>query len=95
MPIRMEKDPEQPSRDDHNVDDEKRKKGGGGLTSLLPFLLAFMFKNPKLLMPVLLIGGIFYFMGGFNLFTGGNDELIEQLFMGCTLDEQKFDKAQV
>lgn len=74
MPIRMDKDDPQPRKN------SPRRPGGGGegggLGRLLPFLLLFVFKRPKLLIPLLIIGGIyFYFSGGdfFNQFATPTD----------------------
>ncbi|MCB0521803.1 MAG: C39 family peptidase [Lewinellaceae bacterium] len=102
MPIRMEKDPEQeqPRRDDS----PERNTGGGiggGLGQLLPFLLMFVFKRPKILIPVLLVGAIWYFFfGGSQMFSGGvqggeEDSGPSQFSFGATLSEAEYDKADV
>lgn len=101
MPIRMEQDPErqQPQRNNPR----KQNSGGGGLGSLLPFLLTFLFKKPKLLIPVLIIGAIwFFFLGGSNMFNGeegsggfSNDNSAEQFTFGAELSEEEYDKAEV
>lgn len=102
MPIRMEQDPErrQPRR---NVDPRRQNSGGGGgLGSLLPFLLTFLFKKPKLLIPVLILGAIWYFfLGGSNMFSaeGGGGAVSnfenEQFTFGADLNEEEYYKADV
>ncbi len=65
MPVRMEKDENRPEqRPERDPRDPQPGGGGGGLGQLLPFLLMFLIKRPKLLLPVLAIGAVMYFMGG-------------------------------
>lgn len=97
MPIRMERDPQQPQ------DQNPRQPGGGGgrsLLQLIPFLLLLLFKKPKLLIPVLLIGGAWYFFfGGKEMLNGGgtayDDNETSDFQFGATLDQEHFDKAKV
>ena len=95
MPIRMEKDsPQGPKRNDNSP------RPGGGSSSLmrwLPFILLFVFKRPKLLLPILIVGGIWYFfLGGQEMFIGDySDESSDLFSFGATLDEEVYDKAQV
>lgn len=93
MPIRMEKD-------ESNQPRNPRRSGGGGnaLLRFLPLILLFLFKRPKLLIPVLLIGGAWYFLfGGKEMLSGGGGfEAIDENFsFGATLSEEQYDKAQV
>lgn len=95
MPIRMEQDPHQERRKQNN---DRNGKSGSGLMKLLPFLLMFLFKRPKLLIPVLIIGGIWYFMfGGQEMFSGGidNSENAAAFSFGAELSEEEYDKAEV
>ncbi len=101
MPIRMEKDPEQQPRRDENP---KRNTGGGGfggLGQLLPFLLMFVFKKPKILIPLLLMGAAWYFFfGGKQMFSGAAQDDVENygpsdFSFGATLSEAEYDKAEV
>ena len=97
MPIRMEQDPQQ-DRNQGNNDPRRRRSGGGMLGQLLPFLLMFLFKRPKLLIPILIIGGLWYFFSG--SFDAGpapaNDSAdISNFFFGAALNEDLYDKAEV
>ena len=111
MPIRMERDPQR-NRPQRNRDPRRPGGGGGGgLGSLLPYLLMFLFRKPKLLIPVLIIGGLYYFFsGGCNVesnFSPANpanpdagidantDADPSQFSFGAALSEERFDKAQV
>ncbi|MEZ4685195.1 MAG: hypothetical protein R3B47_03765 [Bacteroidia bacterium] len=97
MPIRMEKDPD--SGRDQSPQQPRRPGGGGnmgGLLKFLPFILMFLFKRPKLLVPVLIIGALVYFFGGDTLCNtaggvdpGGNFDFS----MGASFDAQKYDSV--
>lgn len=97
MPVRMEKDPQRPNRGGGS------SGGMGGLGQLLPFILLFVFKRPKLLIPLLLVGaGWYFFFGGKEMLNGGTnpgydeDNInIEDFSMGASLSEERFDQAQV
>jgi hypothetical protein len=70
------------------------------LGKLLPFLLLFIFKKPKLLIPLLLIGAVWYFfLGGSEMLSGGGegqyDSSASEFSFGAALDEQRYDKAEV
>lgn len=94
MPIRMEKDSNQ-----ENPQRPNNPRGGSSLLRWLPFILMFLIKRPKLIVPALLIGGIWYFfLGGSsflsNFSTPPTDDLSNFSF-GATLDQERFDQAQV
>lgn len=98
MPIRMEKDPNQEQNRGNNNPGDRGSRGGGMLTQILPFLLMFLFKRPKLLIPVLIIGGLWYFFsGGFNMAPAPADDTadISDFFFGASLSEEVYDKAEV
>ena len=98
MPIRMEKDdPQGPQRPSN---DPRRNTGGSNpLGKLLPFILLFLFKKPKLLIPILAIGAVWYFfLGGQEMLSGGIDQSSAEagdFFFGATLDEEHYDQAEV
>ena len=71
MPIRMEEDaPQEPRRNQP----KEQSSGGGAIQKFIPFILMFLFKRPKFILPVLLVGGIWYFFfGGSNMLSGGGD----------------------
>lgn len=95
MPIRMEQDdPRQGGSGGGN-----RSKPGlpSGLGRLLPFLLLFLFRKPKILIPILAIGAVWYFfLGGKEMFSAGptNDEYSDFSF-GASFDEARYDQAGV
>lgn len=93
MPIRMVKDREQPNDNGGNGRNDNNAGGGGGLgKGILGALLALLFKNPRLLIPLLLIGGAAYFFLGRE--TAG--KLANNLLsMGCEMKTSVYDKAEV
>ncbi len=104
MPIRMEQDPEEDQGGGRQT--PNNQGGGGGFGSLLtwlPFVLFFVFKRPKLFIPLLIVGGIWYFfLGGDTMLNGGavsndNETSSENspFTLGASLSEERFDKAQV
>ena len=99
MPIRMEKDPQQPERNEGRRRRSPNQQGGGGfsLGRVLPMILMLVFKRPKLLVPILIIGGLWYFFfGGSSMFSAPVEE--DQNFnfsLGANLDQERYDKAKV
>jgi hypothetical protein len=78
--------------------------GGGGFNigKFLPFIFLFLFRKPKFLLLALVIGVVLYFLGAFDgclggggtgFDDGGSD--VQQFTFGATLDQARFDKAQV
>lgn len=68
---------------------------GGGLGSLIPMLLGFLIKKPKLLIVVLILGAIWWFTVGRN--SGGGDMIsqLAGLSTGAKFDPALYDKAEV
>ncbi len=106
MPIRMEEDPIEDQGGGSKSPNNQGGGGGlGGLLTFLPFILFFVFKRPKLFIPLLIVGGIWYFfLGGSEMFNGGGDNTAYQddtssenspYVLGASLSEEKFDKALV
>lgn len=108
MPVRMEKDENRPEkRQERDPVNPSPGGGGGGLGQLLPFLLMFLFKRPKLLIPVLVIGALFYFMGGGSSMLndivpvgpdnggGGNPDFSDLFSLGFSPNEEEYDKRLV
>ncbi len=100
MPIRMEKDPQKPDRNEGRRRRNPNQQGSGGGFSpgrILPMILMLVFKKPKLLVPVLIIGGLWYFFfGGSNMLAGPAAEDENFSFsLGANLDQQRYDKAEV
>ena len=99
MPIRMEQDPQ-----DQGGQQNQRGGSGNSLLRFLPLILMFIFKRPKLILPVLLVGGVWYFfLGGQQMLSGslsgggGGDQagLNDGYTFGASLSEEEYDKAQV
>jgi C1A family cysteine protease len=94
MPIRMEKDDPQDQRRSQNQ--RPRRPGGNNISRLLPYLLMFVFKRPKLLIPLAIIGAVWYFfLGGSDMFSTPMDDQMSEFSFGATLDEAKYDEAMV
>lgn len=94
MPIRMVDDENSSSQNDI----PRRGGGGGGGGgiggSILSMLLGLVFRNPKLLVPILLIGGIGFL---FLKFCGGGNVASNVLAFatGCDMKQEVYDQAQV
>ena len=100
MPIRMVDDPNQGNQDNEPRRDRPSNGGGGKnpLIYFLPKILGALFKYPKFSIPLLLIGGIFFFFkGGCNL--GNLASLQEQasgmFAKGAEMKQEVYDKAEV
>jgi hypothetical protein len=95
MPIRMVED------DNQNSADNNPGGGGGGGNrggiggGLIGMLLPLLFRNPKLMIPLLIIGGLFYFF--FSVGDQSSSPLENQASFatGGVLDRNQFDKAAV
>jgi len=95
MPIRMEKDP----------NEGRNQRPGRGrsnpLIKWLPMILLFVFRKPKIAIPILLIAAVWYFfMGGQEMLGGfsapsGNEDPLQGFTLGASLSKERFDKAQV
>lgn len=85
-------------QDDPGAGRSPRRGGGssGGsnpLMKFLPMILLFVFRKPKLLIPILLIGAVWYFFfGGSDMFSASAED---DFSFGATLDETVYDKAEV
>lgn len=107
MPIRMEED--EPKGGGRKPSNDNQGGGGGGgmgwLIQLLPLAILFLIKRPKLLIPLLILGGVWYFfLGGQEMFSGGDPSAYEeyedenapvQFALGASLSQERFDKAHV
>jgi hypothetical protein len=101
MPIRMQDDQPQDRRNPRQPTNPRDRNtgGGGGIGKLFPFLLMFIFRKPKLILPILIIGGVWYFfLGGQEMLSGGiasNEQQSADFFFGANLSEEEYDKAEV
>ena len=66
---------------------------GKGLLAILLFLLFFVFKRPKIGIPLLIIAAIVYYIYGMNnnSFIGSNGKY----GLGCGIDQDKYDNTMV
>ncbi|MBK7335313.1 MAG: peptidase C1 [Saprospirales bacterium] len=91
MPIRMDEDSPQQG--------QSPNRGGRSnpILSFLPMILGFVFRRPKLIIPVLVVGGIWYFfLGGKNVFSGvPGEESTSEFSLGANLDPEVYDRAEV
>lgn len=95
MPIRIV--PDLPNGGENQQKKYQRSQSkGGGLASLLPMLISFIIKKPKLLIPIAIIAILFYFFGG-NLFSSESAQMQQalSLFTGAEFDQAKYDETQV
>lgn len=96
MPIRMVEDP----NDQGPADNGGGERGGrgGGLAGLLPLILGFLLRRPKLLIPILIIGALMYFFqggcGGGGLMPAGEEQ--QQTFKtGADLKPEEYAKQDI
>lgn len=98
MPIRMVEDENNNSSNDNYPGDGGNRGGGGGGGlpggGFLGLLLSLLFRNPKIMIPLVIVGGLFYFFGG------GCNGLMNQsnsssFALGGELNQEQFDKAEV
>lgn len=103
MPIRMVPDEGQ---DDQRSGPRPERPGGGGnigggLGSLLPLLLGFLIKRPKLLLVLAVLFGLYYFLGrgcsGSSSGGGGLTDVVSGLLTsrGANFDPKLYDQAEV
>ncbi|MFY0644284.1 MAG: peptidase C1 [Bacteroidia bacterium] len=98
MPIRIV--PDQPEKNSNRPSQNSNRSGSrrsSGGSPLLAALIGFLFKKPKLLIPILIIAALLYFGKG-CLFSGDNASVvpdIAQLFTGAEFNEAEYDKAEV
>ncbi len=96
MPIRMVEDPNDQDPVDNGPGGGGGGGGRGGLGSLLPMLFGLIFRYPKLMIPVLIIGGVFFFFkGGCNGAGGGGDKQQTALATGGVLDPKEYAKSDI
>ena len=100
MPIRIEPDSPKDPRRDQPKDPRRQNSGGGGLGKWLPFIFLFIFKKPKWILPILLIGAAWYFFfGGSEMLSGGDSYNYEmedsQFTFGASFDQAKYDATEV
>ncbi len=99
MAIRMVPDNDGSNRRVSNPGPRRSSSGGagmgGGLGSLLPMVLGFLIKKPKLLIVVLILGALWWFFIGKN--SGGGDMIsqLAGLSTGAEFDPKLYDQAEV
>ncbi len=110
MPIRMEKDePDKSRQPQNNKDDQQNRQdpqnpqtnkdrqtptGTNPLLKLLPFLILFLFRNSKWFVPILILVAAWYFFFGGDAFMSSENSS-NPFSMGCSMEEEVFDKAEV
>ena len=107
MPIRMT--PDEGQEQNQGPRPNRGGGGGGGFPNIggggggiIGMLLPMLFKSPKLMIGLLIVGGIFYFMSGSEGCSGaggggGIANVVSNLITnkGATLDPKEYDKAEV
>lgn len=89
---------------DSNNQEQNRQPGKSGPNPLLkwiPLILLFVFRKPKIAIPILLIAAVWYFfLGGKDMLGGfttvpATDSNFSSFSLGASLSEEKFDQAKV
>jgi hypothetical protein len=98
MPVRMTDDPDyNGNQDDNSGRRERPNIGGGGnnpLIYFLPQLLGILFRYPKIGIPLLLLGGAFFYFKG----CGGSEitpRASSSYATGASMKQEVYDEAQV
>jgi C1A family cysteine protease len=100
MPIRIRKDKTNSTNSQNNRrPNQSNNSGGGGFNAggIIGALLPMLFKNPKLLIIVAVIGAVVYFLGGTKMCSSENGtNTIANLFAtGLNMDQEVYDQAEV
>lgn len=102
MPIRMEEDAPQQPRPNKPRKPKEQNSGGGTIQKIIPFVLMFLFKRPKFILPIVVVGAVWYFfLGGSDMFSNAGgledyDDLENTEFsFGATFDQAKYDQTEV
>ncbi|MCD6018250.1 MAG: cysteine protease [Bacteroidetes bacterium] len=94
MPIRMTDDNDAGKGYSGNQGRHTPGGGGRGGGNIIMMILPFLFRYPKLIIPVLLIGGAFYFFRG-GCSGGAANEASSSYGTGATLDPRVYDSTDV
>lgn len=101
MPIRIRQDQNQGDYTPRSGGGGRGGNGGGGIGNLIPILIGLFGRNPKLLLIIAVIGGVFYFMGGKGCMSGVSDQsnvsdAISGLFStGANFDLKKYSATEI
>lgn len=98
MAIRVRKDSEGNRRPDYHPGSKPGSGGRGGspLVYFIPMILKMFSKNPKILIILIIIGGVFMYFKGCGSFSSGGEDTISQLLSkGCSFDEARYDATEV
>ncbi|PCJ63907.1 MAG: peptidase C1 [Bacteroidetes bacterium] len=104
MPIRMVPDENKGQNKQRRISRNNQSgKSGGGILRILSIALPFLLKKPKLLLVIIVIAGLWYFLGdgcSNSLVTDTENQQHEQsdnsgLTRGADLNPDEYDKAEV
>ena len=96
MPIRMSDDDDSSSGYSGNQDGKRGGDGGGIGGGIIGMLLPLLFRHPKLIFPILIIGGVFYLYKGCEFNSAGEHKQARASYgIGATLDEKVYDGTEV
>jgi hypothetical protein len=97
MPIRMTDDDD--SNGGYSGNQGNRNSGGrggsGGGGNIIMMILPFLFRYPKIVIPLVVIGGAIYFFKGGCSGGGSSNEQRASYGKGATLDQRVYDSAEV
>lgn len=94
MPIRMVEDPDDQDPVDGPGGGSGGTGGGGGLGALLPMILGLVFRYPKLIIPLLIVGGIFFWKGG-CAGSGSSQSQKSAFATGGNMDPKEYGKSEI
>ena len=98
MPIRMVED--EPGRKRSSGPGRRSGRGfggggNGGFGNIIGYLIPLLFRNPKLLLIVLLVGGLLYFFMGNNSISGDGDQSINGYTRGGELNKDVYEETEI
>ncbi len=95
MPIRMTDDDDSNDGYSGNQGNKRSSGGGSGGGNFIMMILPFLFRYPKLIIPVIIIGVVFYFFRGGCSGSSASHNEPSSYATGATLDKNVYDSAQV
>ncbi|MFT5645419.1 MAG: hypothetical protein ACI976_000089, partial [Aureispira sp.] len=88
--------PDNNSNDNNNNNNNNRRGGGGRNNSaMIMAVLMFVFRYPKVGIPLIIIGGIVFLFFGGESGTPPNPNSDIYNMSGCEISEEKYDESKV
>ncbi|MDZ4750881.1 MAG: C1 family peptidase [Flavobacteriales bacterium] len=95
MPIRIERDPQSGGSNNRRRASGGGGGGGGSIMNFIPLIMSLFGRNPKMLIVIIVIGGLWYFFGkGCN--TGTSDSApLSGFNLGALFDDKKYASTEI